>query len=172
MRTGELAAAEPLLGHALQVWSSRLEPDAKDVLITRLGMAEWQVRSGRFAAAHAALDALGPLLADKPPQLQFRHQSLLAELLQREGRPQQAVQAWRQAVAMAEAQYGSDTISTARHRVPLAEALLDAGHPVQAREQMLRAAPLLREQLVPDSELPLRLTRLESRLGSAPAHQG
>ncbi|MBO9671754.1 MAG: hypothetical protein J7485_14695, partial [Sphingobium sp.] len=68
----ELAAAEPLLGHAQDVWSLRLEPDARDMLITRLGMAEWQVRSGRFAAAHAALDALEPLLEDKPPPLVFR----------------------------------------------------------------------------------------------------
>ncbi|MBO9715923.1 MAG: tetratricopeptide repeat protein, partial [Pseudoxanthomonas sp.] len=89
----------------------------------------------------------------------------LAELLQREGRAAEAVQAWQQAVAMAEAQYGTDTISTARHRLPLAEALLDAGQPAQAREQVRRAAPLLREQLVPGSELPLRLARLESRLG-------
>ncbi|WP_372015189.1 tetratricopeptide repeat protein [Pseudoxanthomonas sp. 10H] len=167
MRNGDLAAAEPLIGHALAVWSSRLEPDARDVLITRLGMAEWQVRSGRFADAHAALDALRPLLADKPPQLVFRHQSLLAELLQREGRVDDAVRAWQDAVDMAEAQYGTDTISTARHRVPLAEALLEAGQPAQAREQAARAAPLLREQLVPGSELPRRLARLESRLGIA-----
>jgi serine/threonine-protein kinase len=166
MRTGELAAAEPLLDHALQVWSSRLEPDAKDVLITRLGIAEWQIRSGRFNAAHAALDELEPLLADKPPSLLFRHQVLRAEMLQREGQAVEAVQAWRRAVAMAEAQYGTDTISTARHRVPLAEALLEAGQAAQAREQMHRAAPLVREQLVPGSELPARLGRLESRLGS------
>ncbi|KAF1698380.1 hypothetical protein CSC62_05585 [Pseudoxanthomonas jiangsuensis] len=166
MRQGELAAAEPLIGHALEVWSSRLEPDARDVLITRLGVAEWQIRSRRFAAAHAALDELEPLLAGKPPQLAFRRQSLLAELLQREGKAAEAVQAWQQAVAMAEAQYGSDTISTARHRVPLAEVLLEAGRPAQAREQVRRAAPLLREQLVPESELPLRLARLESRLGA------
>ena len=102
----------------------------------------------------------------KPPQLAFRRQSLLAELLQREGKAAEAVQAWQQAVAMAEAQYGSDTISTARHRVPLAEVLLEAGRPAQAREQVRRAAPLLREQLVPESELPLRLARLESRLGA------
>ena len=166
MRNGDLAAAEPLIAHALEVWSARLEPDARDVLITRLGVAEWQIRSRRFADARETLAALEPLLAGKPPELAFRHQVLVAELLQREGRAAEAVPAWQQAVAMAEAQYGADTISTARHRVPLAEVLLDAGRPAQAREQAGRAASLLREQLVPGSELPVRLAKLESRLGA------
>ncbi len=165
MRGGRVAEAEPLLAHALQVWSSRLEPDARDMLITRMGWAEWEMRSGRHADARATLDALRPLLAGKPPQLLFRHQSLLAELLQREGHAAEAADAWRQALGMAEAQYGAGTISTARNRIPFAEALLDAGQSAQAREQVRLATPPVREQLLPGSELPARLDRLEARLG-------
>ena len=161
MRGGQVAEAEPLLAHALEVWSSRLAADARDLLITRLGWAEWQIRSGRHAAARATLEALRPLVAGKPPVLAFRLQVLVADLLQREGRAGEAAAAWAEAVAMAEAQYGADTISTARHRVPLAESLLQAGRTEQAREQFEQAAPVLRAQLVPGSELPRRLDLLE-----------
>jgi len=164
MRDGHIAEAEPLLAHALQVWSARLAPDARDMLITRMGWAEWEIRSGRHAAARATLDALRPLVAGKPPMLAFRRQVLVADLLQREGRSGEAAEAWAEAVSMAEAQYGADTISTARHRVPLAESLLEAGRADQAREQFEQAAPVLRAQLVPGSELPRRLDRLEAGL--------
>ncbi|AKC87484.1 serine/threonine-protein kinase [Pseudoxanthomonas suwonensis] len=166
MRSGRVDEAEPLLAHALAVWSARLAADATDVLITRLGWAEWEIRAGRHAAARATLEALRPLLAGKPPQLALRHQALVADLLQREGRAADAAAAWSQAVALAEQQYGTDTISTARHRVPLAESLFDAGQPGPAREQLRQAAPVLREQLLPGSELPQRMARLESVLGA------
>ena len=67
---------------------------------------------------------------------------------------------------MAEAQYGTDAISTARWRVPWAEALLQAGQADQARLQVRKAAPVLREQLVPGSELPGRLEALETALAA------
>lgn len=164
MRAGRLEEARPLLAHAAEVWSTRLEPDASDMLITRMGQAEWEMRSARFSQAQAALDALQPLLEGKPPQLRMRHQALLAELLQRQGRSPEAADAWQRTVSMAEAQFGVDTISTARHRMPLAEALFDAGRPDQAREQLQLAAPPLREQLVPGAELLTRMQQLEARL--------
>ena len=166
MRVGRLEEAEPLIARALSVWASRLEPDGADLLRTRMGWAEWQIRAGQFDAAKATLDAMRPLLEGKPPVLVFRHQALVAELLQRQGHDAQAVEAWALALAQAEAQYGSESISTARWRVPYAEVLLRAGQADQARAQVRRAAPVLRAQLVPDSELPLRLQALEAGLGT------
>lgn len=165
MRVGRLAEAEPLIARAMAAWATRLEPDAADMLRTRLGWAEWELRAGRFEAADATLEALRPLFAGKPPALVFRHQALVAELLQRRGRAAKAVEAWALALAQAEAQFGSESISTARWRVPYAEALLQAGQVDQARAQVRQAAPVLRAQLVPGSELPRRLDALESGLG-------
>lgn len=165
MRGGDVAAAKPLLDHALETWSTRLEPDARDMLITRLGLAEWEMRAARHAAAHASLAVIRPLLEGKPGQLRFRHQALLAELLQREGRLAEAAEAWAQAVALAEAEYGADTINTARQRVLWAEALQLAGRNAQAREQLARAEPVLRGQLVPDSDLPRRMARVQAAAG-------
>lgn len=165
MRVGRLDEAEPLIARALSVWSSRLEPDGADLLRTRLGWAEWQIRAGRFQDAQATLEAMRPLVEGKPPVLVFRHQLLVAELLQRQQRNAEALDAWALALSQAEAQYGAESISTARWRVPYAEVLLQAGQAEQARVQVRRAAQVLRAQLVPGSEIPRRLDALEAGLG-------
>ncbi|GAB3507725.1 tetratricopeptide repeat protein [Pseudoxanthomonas daejeonensis] len=166
MRVGRLDEAEPLIARVQSVWTARLAPDAADVLRTRMGWAEWEMRKGRFDDARQTLDALQPLIVGKPPMFEFRHQTLVAELLQRQGHAAEAAAAWARAVALAEAQFGSDTISTARWRLSWAEALLQSGEAGQASVQAGRAAPVLRAQLVPGSELPRRLEALQAALGS------
>ena len=66
----------------MAAWATRLEPDAADMLRTRLGWAEWELRAGRFEAADATLEALRPLFAGKPPALVFRHQALVNQRFQ------------------------------------------------------------------------------------------
>ena len=165
MRIGRVDEAEPLIARAQAAWAARLEPDAADMLRTRLAWAEWEMRKGRFDAAGDTLEALRPLFAGKPPMLALRYQALVADLQQGEGGAPTAAVARAQAVVQAEAQFGSDSISTARWRVPWAEALLQDGQRDKARAQVMQAAPVLRAQLVPGSELPRRLEALESSLG-------
>lgn len=164
MRTGRMDEAAPLLTHSFQTWSARLEPAAPDMLFSRLGWAEWQLRGGRLDDARATLAALLPDLQGKSPQLLFRHRTLEADLALREGDAAAGAQAWTEALAMAEGLFGADTIATARWRVPMAEALLAAGDAAAARDQYQRAAPVLRAQMLPESELVQRLDRLQKAL--------
>lgn len=160
MRGGRLEEARPMLERVLAVWSARLASDADDVLITRLGLAEWELRSGHFDAAEHALAAVLPLLANKPARLQLRHHALRAQLLQERGNSAQAVLAWQQVIASAEAEFGPDSVPTARWRVPLGESLLANGDVAQARHQYEQAEPLLAGQVLPQSDLMQRLARL------------
>ena len=164
MRMGRMDEAGPLLSGSFRTWSARLEPTAPDMLFSRLGWAEWQLRTGRHGEARATLEALLPDLQGKSPQLLFRHRTLEADLALREGDPATAALAWTQALAMAEELFGADTIATARWRVPMAEALLAAGDLAAARDAYRRASPVLRAQMLPGSDLLQRLDRLQEAL--------
>ncbi|MDR2214670.1 MAG: serine/threonine-protein kinase [Nevskiaceae bacterium] len=160
----ELTQAKPLLDYALQVWSARLEPDAADLFTVRLALAEWQMRSGHYAAAHEQLQALQPLLSNQPPLQAVEFSSLQAQLLQRERRFAEAAEVWQQVVSQSQVLHGADTVTTAQYRLPWAETLFAAGRLDQAREQSNRAAPLLRDQMAPGADALTRLTRLQGRV--------
>lgn len=162
MRTGRLAEAKPLLDRALQVWSTRLAPDANDMIITHLGLAEWDLLGRRYDAAAARLQTVAALVQGKSPQLRIRHLSLHARLLQEQGSTAQAAQAWQQVVALAEAEYGADSISTARWRVPWGETLLAGGQRELAQQQATLASAPMQGQVLAGSSLMQRLLRLQA----------
>lgn len=164
MRDGRLREAEPMLRRAIDAWARQLDDTAIDMIVSRIGWAEFCVLAGRFDEARRTLDGLVPESGWPSPATRLRHQSIEAELLQRIGNPAEAVAAWGEVLALSDQVYGRDSINSARWRVSLAESLLLAGRPGPAGLEARSAESLLRAQLVPDAG-PLK--RLDAVLRAA-----
>lgn len=154
---GRLEEAGTLLESAMRGWR---RSDHPNVVAGELNWIEWLLRHGRLGAAQAALASM-PIPGKDKSGLVLQHLAATAELAKLRGAPD-AHELWRRVVAMSEAQAGTDSVPTAKQRVPYAEALRAAGRPQAAKEQVRLAETPLRRALVPQAALLLRLDAVKA----------
>ena len=141
MRLGRAEEAGGHIAHADQGLAAALPADAPGRLEVRLLWIRWLIGQGRL---NEAQQLLAQIPGQMPAELRAELPSVRAELAQRRQEGAQALRLRQQAVEYASHLLGEDNLSTAGYRLGLAETLLQFGDPAAAKEELARAAVVLR----------------------------
>ncbi|MFD1498585.1 hypothetical protein, partial [Streptosporangium lutulentum] len=180
LRLGDLPAARACFEHSLRVADEFPAPDGASSHHSRAehNLAEALVEDGRPGEGFRALkdmygrQARGVSATEISPawrRLTLTHQAM-ARAASRAGRTVTGVTLAEAVLADREERLGQDNVNTASAGVTLAEALLTAGHPAQARHHLTEALRLRARQLTPEGYWPqydiVRLAEIELTAGS------
>ncbi len=141
MREGRMEEAGRMLLHADQGLALALPADAPGRVEARLNRIDWHVRMGHLKEAGLLLEDMP---APLPGGLQARALQVQADLAERNADIDAALALRRSALAFVRDRDGEQGAETAACRIRLAETLLLRGEMLAAREQLERAAPVLR----------------------------
>lgn len=139
---GRPQAAVPLLQRILQLRAERLGAGHRDTLGTRNNLAVAQGLSGDLAGALVTQGELVATLAaiETPDAFDLANAHCnQATILMRLGRPQDALPAYREAVAIAQRSLGEDSGDTATFRMLLGGCLVRLGEFAEAEPLLLEA---------------------------------
>ncbi|MBB2914622.1 tetratricopeptide (TPR) repeat protein [Streptosporangium becharense] len=179
LRLGDPAAARAAFERSLAAARELPPSDESEARVSRAehNLAETLVEAGRPAAGLRRLEELGARRAAGVPATgvgpEWRRLTLTrqatARAATRAGRTVTGVTLAEAALADRERRLGADNVNTASARVTLAEALLAAGHPAQARHHLTEAMRLRAQHLPPESYWPqydtVRLAEIELAAG-------
>ncbi|MFO7566345.1 MAG: serine/threonine-protein kinase [Enhygromyxa sp.] len=157
----ELAPA--LLERAVEIWTTAESLPTRDLGLAHFALAQLALDQGRFAPALEHARAAAIVLHDTVPADDILHAEiamLLATSHYFLGMGEEALVAYRQAVAGYSAAYGVDDVYTANFRVGLAWALLATGQVEEARAEFQAGLETIEAKLGVGSE-----DSVDARLG-------
>jgi tetratricopeptide (TPR) repeat protein len=122
---------------------------------------------GELDAAETAFERLGELYADRYPEGDPHRAMLLlfhGDVAQKRGQPARAAELYAQALALAEAHFGTDAFELVKTLERLGEALIASGALDRAEEPLLRLLGLMEREVGPEHPALLPAARMLAEL--------